>query len=124
MVAEIYEHWTPQPGDRVRVRISAECRVKVDYCTGIAGPNGFSGIYRLGHDPVEDGAIGTVDYLEPAGCCAPQMRGKHPGCGDPARLAWCAHRVMVEFDEPIPVAIVDYPQTCQYFAVAELEPLH
>lgn len=45
-MSDIWEPWTPQIGQRVRVSLSAECQFR--YTTGIT------------HHPVMDGAIGVV----------------------------------------------------------------
>lgn len=109
MVSEIYEPWAPQPGDLVRVNISPECRVLVHY---FGSEDDEDDIEQFGHDMDENGATGYVDYLEPSDPHA-----------DPDVNARRAHRVLVQFEPPVIVSMTDYPQSCQYFAVAELEPL-
>lgn len=46
----------PQPGDRVRVRLSGECRVRFALRDGAGEPQGS----QAGHFAVEDGKTGVV----------------------------------------------------------------
>lgn len=105
----VWEPWVPAEGDRVRVRISGECRATLAYDTGRDGLLSEVFVDRLGHSPTEDGAVGEVIIVE-----------QWFDSGDSAHDT---HRFMVEFDEPVAVDVVDHPQTCHYFAACELIPL-
>lgn len=58
MGAPLWEPWSPKVGDRVRVRISAECvpAMPLDSVFARAG--------CVHHHRAEDGAIGTVDRVD------------------------------------------------------------
>ena len=55
--AEFWEPWTPQVGQRVRVRISAECNIEYP---PDADAVRFSGHAVFGHPSVLDGMVGKV----------------------------------------------------------------
>lgn len=109
---EWVESWQPREGDRVVVRVTPECRYQVGYMTE---DDEADEIRREGHDPAEDGQIGTVDTVEPI-----DFRYRHRA---PFDRQHAAHRVLVLFDTPVSVGVTAYPQWVQYFAVAELELL-
>lgn len=113
--ALLWEPWVPEEGQRVRVRISAECQHEVNYDRGLDGISiGEAFVERVGHDPAEDDHTGTVIAADPL---------DERYVSDPRWRTFEAHRFMVDFDDPVIPAIVDYPQKCQYFAACELVPL-
>lgn len=89
---------TFRPGDRVAIRLSAECDLPVD-AGSMAARDGI-----VGHYPVEDGWTGKVT-------------GRYV----PARFARRGHTVPVEWDEPWIHS--GYRFRGQYYAPIELEPL-
>ena len=109
----MYEPWVPQVGQRVRVRVSAECL----YC---CDPR-FVACYEQAI--ANDGREATVYSVGHAVTCSCQMNGEPP---DPAHLA---HDIWVKWDErrayDDPVVRID-DWECPFdahFAAVELEPV-
>ena len=94
-----WQPWTPQVGDRVRVRLSGECRRENDPNSPLSG----AGVLE-GHTLLRHGMTGTVDRL-----C------RHSDC------VRYGHVYTVILDEPIRLGDDEYRADC--FAAAELEPL-
>lgn len=61
MSGEYWEPWTPKMGQRVRVRLSPECRGLSHESTVEEGYVG----YRVGHPEEIDGCTGTVGLFPP-----------------------------------------------------------
>ena len=98
-MSEFWEPWQPEIGQRVRIRLSAECNVS--WCDDR---------YRDGHPIEADGATGTVVKDRP----------------DPP-LWGATHPYVVVFDEPIVAPLfADGRESMwhgNYFAAIELEPI-
>lgn len=101
--------WVPENarpfvvGDRVRVRLSAECRKRVLVRSVITGKvvNGRG----VGHRVESDGQIGTViDWL--------------PLFGPPKKRT---HNILVRYDHPIPLGGSQFSENGGGFAAIELE---
>lgn len=97
----IWEPWKPEPGQRVRIRLSAECDVQ------------FWGPLALrGHPSEFEALTGTVLQPTPYPSLAPWLN---------------THPYFVELDTPITVQLGDgyfpAPAEGNYFAAVELEPL-
>jgi hypothetical protein len=97
--------WTPatlprfKVGDRVRVRLSAECRANGRFVSAATGQIRMEGI--RGHLTVEDGRSGTVVAI---------VAGTHP--------------LKVELDEPLPLnPLTGNRLRFSRYAPIELEPL-
>lgn len=103
-VDEIPREWAPNPGDRVRVRISAECRVQSEP----EAPASRDG-YQIGHAPWEDGKLGTV--VNP------------PFWWDATPMLAQGHLYMVLWDEPADLGNGERPVNASSYAITELEPL-
>lgn len=96
------EPWTPRVGDRVRVVINPECRLRPhpeSYEPATAG--------LLGHYPFENGRVGTVVLPENA------------VDGDAEYFAAQGHPYLVEYD--IPFVVADFTCTMDFYAACELE---
>lgn len=96
-----YEPWCPLIGQRVRIRVSQECRVRPTDDS----PQGLLG--DLGHGAWEDGLTGIIGDTE----------------GDPIEeeLVRQGHRFLVWWDRPQPYAgVMTHGAT---YAATELEPL-
>ena len=104
-MTEVWEPWVPTRWQRVRVRLSGECREPSLY---YLSDEDDDGIHIEGHDPADDGAVGVVGD-----------NGGHV----PPRNSFEAHRFLVEFDEPTIPHATGYRNWCGYFAAAELEPI-
>ena len=96
-------YWSePKIGDRVRVRLSGECRV-----TGLAKRFDGTVVWIDTHIAAENGQTGTV--IE---------------CPFIARDGFCmedSHRSVVQFDEHL--SDPEFPCRVGHFAACELEPL-
>ena len=97
-MSDFYEPWTPEVGQRVRVRISAECQVRPDPGSGADR----SGV--IGHVEWEDGLTGVV---------MPHPVGE--------AMAAQGHRYMVKWDQE---RILDDERfNASPYAAIELEPI-
>jgi hypothetical protein len=107
-----WEPWTPKPGDRVRVRVNAECL----YCVDIRFPECYE---RALADDDRMATVSSVGHDD----CSCRYVDEPP---DPAHMA---HDVWVKWDErrpyddPVPrVGEWECPFDA-HFAACELEPL-
>jgi hypothetical protein len=94
-MSTVYEPWSPKVGDRVRVRLSGECRWDRD---GAAEDD-------PSHDAILDGQLGTVVEID--------------------RPAWHrGHDYFVALDVcPCGEPREEGEPCCEWFAAVELEPL-
>lgn len=108
-----WQPWTPRPGQRVRVRRSAECRAPHHIRDGSDdGRMGtVQGDFPLPRIVVAHDDIGTIRY-ERVSWSPPPVRRLAPG-----------HEYWVRYDEPIPTGVA-FPSECigQWYAAIELEP--
>ncbi len=97
-MSEIWEPWQPEIGQRVQLRLSAECRFRYLYGN------------RTEHFPESDGAVGVVESID--GCT--------PSEHDPS------HRYCVRFKPEHPVVAGPNGRgtlSSHCFAAAELVPV-
>jgi len=98
----VWESWAPEMGQRVRVRISAECRLRP--CPG----SYYERIGQVGHPEYEDGLTGTVtsfghphsDFLANQGHTIDVEYDTYPDIGEGRRArggTYCALEL-----EPVP----------------------
>lgn len=99
-LAKPWAPWTPQVGDRVRVRLSGECQIVYPKAEQLSGEILEHG---LGHSDAENGAVGVV------------LAPRH-------ELNSATHTIHVGFHEWVPAAD-GVPMHASYYAAAELEPL-
>ena len=106
-------------GERVRVRLSGECRTEVVYVCMRCEDDCDHDTERRGHDPAEDGAVGRIDSVPNDQPFDPESILGRAILRDPG---FWAHEYAVEFDAPVHPAGAD-PQMCIHYAANELEPL-
>ena len=108
-MSAIWEPWVPVEGQRVRVRLSGECRATMAYWKTTADDPWSSDetLKAVGHDPREDGAVGEVSLDD--------------GPDEPTNT-FDAHRFLVYFDQPVCVTEANCAQASVFYAAAELEP--
>ncbi len=95
--SEVWAPWQPKVGDRVRVRLSGECRIE---CLPLS-PQGMAGL--LGHPNTVNGQVGTII------------------AGELAYYVHRGHPYKVQFDDPFQWNGRAWPST--HLAAVELEPL-
>lgn len=104
-----WEPWQPKIGQRVRIRLSRECDMRLDPDAGVVR----RGDARAGdpaHNPDEDGRLGVVErHIEP---------GKSPSGDDSLRHG---HAWFVRWVVPMKVGRGSYSGAD--YAACELEPL-
>lgn len=99
----LWQPWQPKPGDRVRVRLSGECRAELP-------PECAGRLYGLvfAHEGIPDGVTGTVVAME----------GYGPNLAHFERIG---HTTAVSFDERVRVGGIEWKEV--EFAPSELEAL-
>lgn len=112
-----WEPWQPQPGQRVRIRLSGECQAQ--FISGysdlaVLGASFQRNFKDSGHVPEEDGAEGTVVTSGVLGrlrevVSVPDTRSSHP--------------YVVQFEPWLPTPSVGGTLRAAAYAACELEPI-